>query len=45
VGNGDIIINVAKKGSGLYIGLVVVAYERGSGFWRVFAVEIWCANR
>lgn len=27
--NSDIRINETKKGSGLYIGLVVVAYERG----------------
>jgi hypothetical protein len=36
MGNGDIKVKEVKEGQGLYVRLMVVAYERGNEFGRDF---------
>lgn len=44
MGNGDIRVKEAIGGLGLYVGLVIMAYERGSAFGRIlqgkFGIQI-----
>ena len=45
MGNGDIRVKEAIRGLGLYIGLVIMAYKRGSAFGRIlqgkFGIQIY----
>ena len=45
MGNGDIRVKEAIRGLSLYIGLVIIAYKRGSAFGRIlqgkFGVQIY----